>query len=212
MLFCDVGNSRHDPACAGSGVAGRSAAEASVRCDQTKPARVSPVAPRRTSRYMEPLRPNGITGRAREALTRILNHVLDDEWSLSAATRAYRARVSGPQLYSLHRLFDEQRRQLDYWLEQLFAQMRGAGLAMFGDFARRAADPAPRAADDCLEPQRLIGDLLERHEKLARALREDLAEVGEAEATELLQHLLEFHETSAWMLRLLRDGPGSAHA
>src|SRR5215212_2509340 len=73
--------------------------------------------------------PIGITDKARTSIARLLNHVLKEECFLLATTRDYRGSVTGPHLYSLHRLFDEQRRQLEQWLERVIerAKLLGAG-------------------------------------------------------------------------------------
>jgi DNA-binding ferritin-like protein len=55
----------------------------------------------------------------------------------------------------------------------------------------------------------MIGDLLARHEQMADRLRQDIVRLGDPTTEGVLQRLLEFHETSAWMLRMLHDGPGS---
>ncbi len=156
---------------------------------------------------------SGITGKARETLAKIIDHVLRDECLLSATTRDYRGKVTGPHLYSLNRLFDEQRRQLDYWLGQVIEQAKAIGIGGRGgiDEAKEAAR-ASTAAGAGLPPRTMIGDLLARHEQMADRLRQDIARLGDPTTTELLNHLLEFHETTAWMLRMLHNGPGSDRA
>lgn len=159
---------------------------------------------------MQPKSQVGITGKARDTLAKIIDHVLQDECSLSATTREYRWNVTGPNLYSLHRLFDEQRRQLDYWLGQIGQLAKSAG---FG--SRNAVVDATRAADATsptgagLPPRTMIGDLLTRHEEMAQRLRADIERLGDPTTAELLTRLVEFHETTAWMLRVLHNGPGS---
>ena len=153
----------------------------------------------------------GITGKARETLAKILDHVLQDECSLSATTRAYRWNVTGPNLYSLHRLFDEQRRQLDHWLTQIGQRAKSAGFGVqnsLEDISRNAT-PSPAAAAG-VPPSTMIGDLLTRHEEMAERLRQDVARLGDPTTAELLNRLREFHETTAWMLRMLQSGSGSS--
>jgi starvation-inducible DNA-binding protein len=161
---------------------------------------------------MQAMRPSGLTGKARETLARILDHVLADECSLSATTRDYRWSVTGPNLYSLHRLFDEQRRQLDYWLGQIFERTRAVGIAVFGDLEKTSREGTPVVEHPGLPPRSMIGDLLGRHEEMARRLRDELGGVADPATTDLLRHLLDFHETSAWMLRMLHDGPSTVYS
>jgi starvation-inducible DNA-binding protein len=159
---------------------------------------------------MQP-KPNvGITGKAREALAKILDHVLKEECSLSATTREYRWNVTGANLYSLHRLFDDQRRQLDYWLGQIGQLAKAVGFGSRDAVAEavRSADAAPPAGAG-VPPRTMIEDLLARHEDMARRLRTDIERLGDPATAELLTRLVEFHETSAWILRMLHNGPGS---
>ena len=162
---------------------------------------------------MQPKPQVGITGKARDTLARILDHVLRDECSLSATTRQYRWNVTGPNLYSLHRLFDEQRRQLDYWLGQVGQLAKSVGFGSretMEDLQRTVAGPAgAEKPPGSLPPSTMIGDLLARHEEMAQRLRADIERLGDPATADLLKRLVEFHETTAWMLRMLRDGPGS---
>lgn len=162
---------------------------------------------------MQPKPQVGITGKARETLARILDHVWRDECSLSATTRQYRWSVTGPNLYSLHRLFDEQRRQLDYWLKQVGGVAKAAGFGTretVGEPEGGAeAEPGPAGARESLPPSTMIGDLLARHEEMAQRLRQDIDRLGDPATADLLTRLVEFHETTAWMLRMLQNGPGS---
>jgi starvation-inducible DNA-binding protein len=157
---------------------------------------------------MQPTRQNRITGKARETFAKILNHVLADECALSAVTRDYRWSISGPNLYSLHRLFDEQCRQLDHWLNQLFEWTRAAGIAVGSELEKfgRANESHEPAADQ-LAPRSMIGDLLARHEEMARKLRVDLGRLEDPLMADIFTRMAEYHETSAWMLRMLYNGP-----
>lgn len=160
---------------------------------------------------MEPKPTGGITSKARETLAKILDHVLKDECSLSATTRAYRWSVTGPNLYSLNRLFDEQRRQLDYWLSQVGQLAKTVGFGARADLEEvaRQVDAPPAEAAASLPPSTMIGDLLTRHEEMAHRLRADIERLGDPGTAQMLMRLVEFHETTAWMLRMLHDGPGS---
>jgi len=148
----------------------------------------------------------GITGKARASLVRILDHVLKEECFLLATTQDYRWNVTGPNLYSLHRLFDEQRHQLDYWLDRVIERAKSIGLSKRSveKEAKRTEATKPGAR---LPARSMIRDLLARHERIARHLRDDIARLPDRATAELLQRLLEFHETTAWMLRMVHNGP-----
>ena len=153
---------------------------------------------------MQPNANTGFTGKARETIAKILDHVLRDECSLSATTRDYRWNVTGPNLYSLHRLFDEQRLQLDYWLDRVLECAKAVGLP-----GRAQVEDSAAASGAGLPPRTMIGDLLARHEALAHQLRADIERLADPATAELLTRLVEFHETTAWMLRMLHNGPDS---
>ncbi len=146
---------------------------------------------------------SSLTGKARETLAKIIDHVLRDECSLAATTRDYRWNITGPNLYSLHRLFDEQRRQIDFWLDRVIERARAIG---FPAPARSELETPASGAG--LPPRTMIGDLLERHETMARQLRDDLAQLSDPATAEVLTRLVEFHETTAWMLRMLHANSG----
>jgi starvation-inducible DNA-binding protein len=155
---------------------------------------------------------DGLSGKARQTLAMILNHVLEDECKLSATTRKFRWKVTGPNFHSLHRLFDEQRQQIDYWLDQVMARTRAIGVP--ADKVPAADEPATH--EHSLPAGRMIGELLALHEKMARQLRADVeacgARCGDRGTADLLKRLVDFHETTAWMLRTLLDQPGTSRA
>lgn len=159
---------------------------------------------------MEPKLPVTLTGKARETFTKILDHVLQEECLLSATTRAYRWSVTGPNFHSLHKLFDEQRRQLDQWLAQIFQRTRAAGIESRdpSENLSRVSEAAIQGAQP-LPAQQMIDDLLSRHEEMSRKLRDDVAQLGDPATAELLKRVADFHDTTAWMLRMLLEGHDS---
>jgi starvation-inducible DNA-binding protein len=160
-----------------------------------------------TQHCMQAKTPNGITGKARETLARIFDHVLKDECLLSATTRDYRWNVTGPNLYSLHRLFDEQRRQLDEWLDQLIERAKSFGFGARASLEQNVQLPAADAVSGAgLPAGTMVVDLLLRHEEMAHRLREDIARLNDPVTADLLMRMVEFHETTAWMLRMVNHG------
>lgn len=151
----------------------------------------------------------GLTGMARQTLARILSHVLEDECMLSATTRDFRWKMTGTNFQSLHKLFEDQRRQIDYWLDRVMARTRAVGVPASGS----VPDPAAAAGvtGKALPARKAIGELLALHERMAQRLRDDVeacgAKLGDRNTADLLTQLVEFHETTAWMLRTLLDSP-----
>lgn len=151
----------------------------------------------------------GSGGRRRDNLLRILNHALQEEVVLSATMREFLGRITGPNFHSLYRLFGDQCRQLDQWLGEIADRTR-----TFGATARATAEERARAANAVVNPpparppRDMVGELLALHEGIAARLRGDLAACGaDAATSSLLSRLVDFHETTAWMLRMVLDGP-----
>ena len=157
---------------------------------------------------MPPKPAESLTDKARDTFARIVRHLLAEECSLSATTGAYRWTVSGPHFHSLHKLFDEQRRQLDQWLAQLCQRSAAAGVPPPGTLEELKRGAGTEAAT-ALRAEQMIDDLLARHEELSRKLRENLGALADPGTMEVVQRLADFHDTTAWMLRMLLEGPDS---
>jgi len=150
-------------------------------------------------------------GKPRTTVGAILQMVLAHESGLAATAHDFEWRVRGSPLQSIKRLFAEQSRQIDRWLGDVARCAQGAGIAA----GQAAAAPAGDSVDSEAAPRAAAKELLRRHEALAGELRHAVDVVRHREshtdAGELLTGLLHFHETSAWMLRLLLEAPERSH-
>ena len=138
----------------------------------------------------------------------LLENVLVQESRLAATTREYVCRIRGSSVLSLRRLFTEQVRQLDRWLGRIAERVRGVVATQPAVTPTEAGSPGNDAA-----PREAVNALLARHEVIIVELRAAVEAVGDRggdEVAALLSQLLEFHETSAWMLRLLLESPERA--
>jgi starvation-inducible DNA-binding protein len=158
---------------------------------------------------MESNAPTGLPGKARENLKKVLNHALEEEIALSTTMREFLGKITGPNKHSLYRLFGDQAKQLDQWLGEISNRAKA-----FGTVARVSAAEIARSAQAAVAPgerpppRNMIGELLAQHEGIAERLRHDLAAASTDPATaELLKGLVDFHETTAWMLRMVLNGP-----
>jgi starvation-inducible DNA-binding protein len=144
--------------------------------------------------------------KTRECIGAVLKHVLADESQLALATRGYVWRVRGSPLQSLTRLFTEQGRQIDRWVGEVATQARAFGVALGGARGVEAGESSQTGAN-AASPQVMIGELLALHEDMAVRLRKDVSALeenaNESDAATFLAGLLEFHETTAWMLRMV---------
>lgn len=152
-----------------------------------------------------------LTDKARRTLAAVFEHVLAEESHLASTTHRYVWRVRGSPVQSLKRLFAEQGRQIDRWVGELVNQARRAGIAPRSAPEQVDVDVPLDSPSEVPPPAEgaMIGELLVLHEHMASQLRTDVAVLEERDsdpgAARLLTGLLEFHETTAWMLRLLLE-------
>lgn len=161
--------------------------------------------------------PTTLPADVRERVGSILNHALADEFALSAAARDYHWNVTGPQSRSLNELFDQQYHQVDQWIEKIADRARTLGVIAQTGWSQliRAPRFAPRPGAD-LSARAMMVSLASLHDRMAGQLRNDSAacagECGDPATAELLDELIEFHETSSWMLGELVDDTELAEA
>lgn len=162
-------------------------------------------------RLMNPPVHPTLSEEARECVGKILNQTLADEFALSSATRDYHWNVSGPQHRNLYELFDEQYHALDAWIEKIAERARMLGVTALTGWAELIKAPRftpPRGAD--LNTGTMMAALIDLHDFMTRELGADAgrceADCGDPLTAELLRALVEYHETTAWMLgELLED-------
>lgn len=154
---------------------------------------------------------NELAADAREHVGVMLNHALADEFALSAATRDYHWNVTGPHFRSLHELFDEQYHEIDDWIEKLGERARVLGVVPQTAWSELISAPRftpTRGAD--LSARSMMTVLSELHDRMADRLRRDAeacaVDCGDHVTAELLKELVEYHETTSWVLgELLQD-------
>ena len=153
------------------------------------------------------MKPNiGMTDGDRQAVVRILNTLLSDEYVLYTKTRNYHWNVVGPQFNDLHKFFETLYTALNQVIDEVAERARALGgralgsLAEFTKSARLTEDPGAVGS-----AKEMLASLLADHEALVTTLRADVGTVtgGHADAgtADFLTGLLTQHEKTAWMLR-----------
>jgi len=147
----------------------------------------------------------GIQDKNRQAVIKLLNTLLADEYLLYTQTRNYHWNVVGPRFHDLHKFFEAQYEEVDIVIDEVAERARSLGgtatgsLGGFLELARaKESSGLPRDA------QGMIAALLGAHEALIRNLRADVEKVGELGdqgTNDFLTGLMEQHEKMAWMLR-----------
>ena len=148
----------------------------------------------------------GLSNRAREGVGVILERLLADEHVLYLKTRNFHWNVTGARFNDLHKFFEAQYDQLEETIDEVAERLRALGgvargsMKEFLKLARLEEAPGALRGTD-----RMLTALLEDHEALIRALREDLVTAdeihGDAGTADLLTGLMAAHEKMAWMLR-----------
>jgi starvation-inducible DNA-binding protein len=147
----------------------------------------------------------GLSEEQRNAVVKILNTLLSDEYLLYTKTRNYHWNVLGPQFNDLHKFFEEQYTELTVVVDDTAERARSLGgwalgtLKEFSQHARLNEHPGqyPNARE-------MIANLLADHETLVQQLRTD-SETAEKHhdmgTNDFLIGLMQKHEKMAWMLR-----------
>ncbi len=158
------------------------------------------------------MKPNiGMTDKDREAVVKVLNTLLADEYVLYTKTRNDHWNVVGPQFNDLHKFFEAQYTELNDIVDDVAERARALGgnsLGTLTEFLKQTRlKEQPGQYPDAAT---MIGNLLADHEAVIRSLRTDLQTVGDkyhdAGTNDFLTGLMEQHEKMAWMLRAFLEG------
>lgn len=148
----------------------------------------------------------GIPQKDLNKIVHALNILLADEYVLYTKTNYYHWNVHGKLFPELHLTFDNQYRALADIIDEVAERVRALGAPSFGSLTeflqhtRLHETPGviPNAHD-------MIKDLLDDHESVIRAVRDDMTSVvthyHDYGTENFLGGLLEKHEKMAWMLR-----------
>jgi starvation-inducible DNA-binding protein len=148
----------------------------------------------------------GLSGEAREAVVKILNTVLSDEYALYTKTRNFHWNVTGPNFHDMHKFFESQYEELDDIVDDVAERARALGGASFGSLAEFGKHMRLKEQPAKTGPAKaMIADLLQDHEAIIRHLRVDLTACADKYqdmgTNDFLTGLMEKHEKMAWMLR-----------
>jgi starvation-inducible DNA-binding protein len=159
----------------------------------------------------------GLSDEQRQGVVETLNTLLADEHVLYVKTRNYHWNVVGPRFNDLHKFFEEQYILLAEMIDETAENARQFGGVAAGTMKEflelsRLKEHAGRLPDE----NGMLQDLLDDHETVIRALREDIEKADDefeaADAADFLTAQLEAHNKMAWMLRsFLGAAPGKTN-
>ncbi len=155
------------------------------------------------------MKPNiGLSDKQRDAVVRILNTLLSDEYLLYTKTRNYHWNVDGPHFNDYHKFFESQYEALEEIVDQVAERARSLGGRPIATLAEMVKEARLKEHPGTLpDAPAMIAGLLADHETVIRALRADLQKCaddhGDMGTSDFLTGLMEDHEKMAWMLRSL---------
>jgi starvation-inducible DNA-binding protein len=146
----------------------------------------------------------GIHGADRKEMAASLSHALAETYVLYLKTQGFHWNVVGPLFYGLHKLTEEQYKDLAAAVDELAERIRALGHpapATFAEFLQMSQlkeMPGDSTTDEGLKA--LIAD----HETISRTFRKavQVAEDDDDIVTaDMLTDRMRSHENAAWMLR-----------
>ncbi|HEX8574904.1 MAG TPA: DNA starvation/stationary phase protection protein [Flavobacterium sp.] len=153
------------------------------------------------------MKPNiGITKENLKLITDLLSVTLANEVTLYTKIRKFHWNVSGESFMELHKLFEEHYSQLEKSIDEIaerISKLGGKAIGTMAEFLQLTIiKENPGIFPDAKD---MIRELLEDHETVIIALREDIIicdkEYGDMGTTDFLTDLMGQHETIAWTLR-----------
>jgi starvation-inducible DNA-binding protein len=153
------------------------------------------------------MKPNiGITEKKLTAITAMLSIVLANEVTLYTKTRKFHWNVSGESFMELHKLFENQYKELEEYIDAIaerISKLGGKSIGTMEEFTKLATiKEHPGIYPSSKE---MINELLGDHETSIIYLRKCVDHCADkyqdAGTADFLTGLMEEHETIAWTLR-----------
>ncbi|MBI5272509.1 MAG: DNA starvation/stationary phase protection protein [Chlamydiia bacterium] len=146
----------------------------------------------------------GISKPACKSIAEAMQKVLADTYALYLKTQNFHWNLIGPEFFPLHLLFEKQYEDLADAVDEIAERIRAVGFyaeASFSAFAKNTTISEPKGK---LESKKMVKELLEGHELIAREgkpLIRKFQEFHDEASADLLIKRLGIHEKAAWMLR-----------
>ena len=150
----------------------------------------------------------GIDAEGRKALADGLSHLLADTYTLYVKTHNFHWNVTGRMFQALHKMFEEQYRELADAVDEVAERIRALGHPAPGTFSRFAELTSIEEEDGVPAAEEMVRQLVRGHEAVVRTARTVFAsaESNDDQVTvDLLTERMQVHEKTAWMLRSLLE-------
>jgi len=153
------------------------------------------------------MKPNiGISEKNLKQGVELLSTILADEMILYIKTRKSHWNVTGESFMELHKLFENQYKQLEESIDEIAERIGKLGERTIGtmeEFLKRTT--LKESPGKYLNSKDMLAELLKDHEKVIVKLRKDInvsvEQNKDAGTADFLTGLMEQHETTAWVLR-----------
>lgn len=153
------------------------------------------------------MKPNiGITDKNRKNSCELLSSILADEMIMYIKTRKAHWNVMGESFMELHKLFENQYKQLEESIDEIAERIGKLGERTIGtmeEFLKLTS--LKEHPGKFLSSKDTIFELLKDHESLIVKLRKDIVSTVEKNkdtgTADFLTGLMEQHESTAWILR-----------
>ena len=153
------------------------------------------------------MKPNiGITDKQLKGTSAMLTNVLSDEMVLYIKTRKAHWNVTGESFMELHKLFENQYKQVELAIDETAERIGKLGSKTIGtmeEFLKSASlkeNPEKNYSSEVV-----LKELLLDHESVIIQLRKNIQDCDEKEndagTADFLTKLIKEHETIAWVLR-----------
>lgn len=153
------------------------------------------------------MKPNiGITEKKLKNTSAILSAILSTEMALYIKTRKSHWNVTGESFMELHKLFENQYKQLEEAIDEVAERIGKLGERIIGTMTEfLSLSSIKEKPGKYASSKDMIRELLADHETVIVQLRGNITECAEknkdAGTADFLTGLMELHETTAWILR-----------
>jgi len=145
-----------------------------------------------------------LTNEATQKISDELNHFLADTYILYLKTQNFHWNVTGPNFYSLHKLFEEQYLELAAAIDEIAERNRALGRYTMASFSQYLELCSIKEEKSEINPDNMVQKLMKDHQVLAthaRQLIPKIQKAGDEGTADLLIQRAKSHEKAAWMLK-----------
>lgn len=141
---------------------------------------------------------------AKHKIAQFLSKVLSDTYVLYVKTQNFHWNVVDARFYSLHKMLDKQYHELADAIDEIAERIRALESKAPGSMQQFLDQASLLEADNNLQANAMLQQLIEDHMALANTVRPWIPEsqkFGDEATGDLLIDRLRYHEKTAWMLR-----------